>query len=64
MHLESGVDVDTIDFALFLQRLPKPARLIKIDIEGAEAVLRSVINCYSTASTRCLSKRMSVSTSL
>jgi len=45
MNLQSGVEVEVIDFAAFLRRLPKPARLIKIDIEGAEwAVLRAVID--------------------
>jgi hypothetical protein len=43
MNLANGVDVETINFADFLLELPKPARLIKVDIKGAEwAVLPSV----------------------
>jgi FkbM family methyltransferase len=44
MNLAGGVDVEAVDFAAFLRSLPRPARLVKVDIEGAEwAVLRSVI---------------------
>jgi FkbM family methyltransferase len=32
----AGADVQLIDFARFLNELPKPAKLIKVDIEGAE----------------------------
>jgi hypothetical protein len=43
MDLANGVEVDVIDFARFLHDLPHPARLVKVDIEGAEwPLLRAV----------------------
>jgi FkbM family methyltransferase len=45
MNLVDGIEVETIDFARFLRELPRPARLVKIDIEGAEwGLLRAVID--------------------
>lgn len=43
MNTEAGIPVPLVDFARFLNELPKPARLVKVDIEGAEwAMLKAV----------------------
>jgi FkbM family methyltransferase len=45
MNLADGVEVPLVDFARFLRELPRPARLVKVDIEGAEwAILRAVLD--------------------
>ena len=43
MNLANGQRVRVIDFAAFLRGLPRPAKLIKVDVEGAEwSILSSV----------------------
>lgn len=45
MDRENAFDVEVIDFARFLQSLDRPARLVKVDIEGAEwPLLEQVMN--------------------
>lgn len=45
MNLDEGLPVQLVDFADFLVQLPKPVRLVKVDIEGAEwELLRAVID--------------------
>lgn len=51
MDVAAGIDVEVVDFARFLNMLPRPARLVKVDIEGAEwamlkAVTERALDCF------------------